>query len=45
MSWLMIFGFLDRPLELPEFEILPNKSQVVFEGWIVSFRICFDNKI
>lgn len=22
----------DRPLELPEFEILPNKSQVVFEG-------------
>lgn len=28
----MIFCFLDRPLELPEFEILPNKSQVVFEG-------------
>lgn len=27
-----IFCFLDRPLELPEFEILPNKSQVVFEG-------------
>ena len=34
----LIFTFSERPLELPLFEIRPNRSQVVFEGDKIPFE-------